>query len=231
MYFCTFAHKETNCDIYRCSTYKNHYYSGKCTPHNIRDHLLQQLVLENLQRTLSYVKNFEHIFVLQQQELETEHNIQDIKSKKDEIRKANNRINELNLLFTHIYEDNVIGKLSDERFNFLSAKYEKEENELKAKVKEFTKYLEDNQQKKTDINKFIDNIHKYTEIKELTPEIINQFIDKIMIHDFHKGDGKYERKIDIYYNGVGIVGVPTTPEQMEELYQKYKNKKEIIKAS
>ena len=78
---------------------------------------------------------------------------------------------------------------------------------------------------------FPDNVRKYTEIKELTPEIINQFIDKIMIHDFHKGDGKYERKIDIYYNGVGIIGVPTTPEKMEELYQKYKKQKEFIKAS
>ena len=89
-----------------------HYYSGKCTPHNIRDHLLQKLVLENLQRTLGYVKNFEHIFIYQQQKLETEQNIQDIKYKKDEIRKANARINELNLFFTHIYKDNVIGKLS-----------------------------------------------------------------------------------------------------------------------
>ena len=52
-----------------------------------------------------------------------------------------------------------------------------------------------------------------------------------MIHDFHKGDGKYERKIDIYYNGVGIIGVPTTTEKMEELYQKYKKQKEFIKAS
>ncbi len=52
-----------------------------------------------------------------------------------------------------------------------------------------------------------------------------------MIHDFHKGDGKYKRKIDIYYNGVGIVGIPTTPEEMEELYQKYKKQKEFIKAS
>lgn len=142
MYFCTFANKKTNWDIYRCSTYKNHYYSGKCTPHNIRDHLLQQLVLENLQRTLGYVKKFEHIFIYQQQQLETEQNIQDIKYKKDEIRKANARINELNLFFTHIYEDNVIGKLSDEKFRFLSAKYEKEENELKAKVEELTKYLQ-----------------------------------------------------------------------------------------
>ena len=184
-----------------------------------------------MQITLGYVKNFEHIFIYQQQQLETEQNIQDIKYKKDEIRKANARINELNLLFTHIYEDNVIGKLSDEKFRFLSAKYEKEENELKEKVEELTKYLKDNQQKKTDIKKFIDNVHKYTEIKELTPEIINQFIDKIMIHDFHKGDGKYERKIDIYYNGVGIIGYPTTPEEMEELYQKYKKQKEFIKAS
>lgn len=231
MYFCTFANKKTNCDVYRCSTYKNHYYSGKCTPHNIRDHLLQQLVLENLRRTLGYVKKFEDIFVFQQQQLETEQNIQDIKYKKDEIRKANARIDELNLLFIHIYEDNVIGKLSDEKFRFLSANYEKEENELKAKVEELTKYLADNQQKKTDIKQFIDNIHKYTEIKELTPEIINQFIDKIMIHDFHKGDGKYQRKIDIYYNGVGIVGLPTTPEEMEELYQKYRKQKEFIKAS
>ena len=231
MYFCTFANKKTNCDVYRCSTYKNHYYSGKCTPHNIRDHLLQQLVLENLQRTLGYVKKFEDIFVFQQQQLETEKNIQDIKYKKDEIRKANARIDELNLLFTHIYEDNVIGKLSDEKFRFLSAKYENEENELKSKVQELTKYLADNQQKKTDIQKFIDNIHKFTEIKELTPEIINQFIDKIMIHDFHKGNGKYKRKIDIYYNGVGIVGLPTTLEEIEELYQKYKKQKEFIKAS
>ena len=48
----------------------------------------------------------------------------------------------------------------------------------------------------------------------LIPEIINQFIDKIMIHDFHKVDDKYERKIDIYYNSIGIIGFPTTPEEM-----------------
>ena len=192
MYFCTFANKETNWDIYRCSTYKNHYYSGKCTPHNIRDHLLQQLVLENLQRTLGYVKKYEHIFVYQQQQLETEQNMQNIKSAKDEIRKANTRINELNLLFTHIYEDNVIGKLSDEKFRFLSANYEKEEHELKARIEELTKFLSDNQQKKNDIKQFLDNVRKYTEINKITPEIINQFIDKIMIHDFHKGNSKYE---------------------------------------
>ena len=113
----------------------------------------------------------------------------------------------------------------------MSAKYEKEEQDLNLKVEELTKFLNDNQQKKTDIKQFLDNVRKYTEINELTPEIINQFINKIMIHDFHKGDGKYERKIDIYYNGVGIIGVPTTPEKMEELYQKYKKQKEFIKAS
>ena len=221
LYYCTSQYFTPDKDFYRCSNYKNNS-THSCTAHNIKDKILRDLVLENLQNTLKYVKDFEHIFVMEQLEKSTEAEKQELNRKQKELAKNTARIKELDRLFQHIYEDNVNGKISDERFELLSKTYENEQNNLKNRNEILSKEISTEEQKTNNINDFIDNVRKYTEIKELTPKIINEFIDKIKVHEWTIVNGKRYRQVDIYYNGVGIIGIPTTEEQLEELYQKYK---------
>lgn len=223
LYYCTSQYFTPNKDFYRCSNYKNNSIHS-CTAHNIKDKILRDLVLENLQNTLSYVKKFEYLFVIEQFEKSTEAKKQELNCKQKDLTKSNARIKELDKLFQHIYEDNVNGKISDEKFELLSKTYENEQNELKQKVEVLSKVISTEEQKASDISEFVSKVKKYTEIKELTPEIVNEFIDKIKVHEWTNVNGKRHRQVDTYYNGVGIISVPTTEEQLEELYQKYKEK-------
>ncbi len=223
LYYCTSQYFTPDKDFYRCSNYKNNS-THSCTAHNIKDKVLRDLILENLQNTLNYVKKFEYLFVIEQFKKSTEAEKQELNHKQKELTKSNARIKELDLLFQHIYEDNVKGKISDEKFELLSKTYENEQNELKQKIEILSKEISTQEQKTTNISEFVSKVKKYTEIKELTPEIVNEFIDKIKVHEWTNVNGKRFRQVDIYYNGVGIISVPTTEEQLEELYQKYKDK-------
>lgn len=103
----------------------------------------------------------------------------------DELKKArklldrhNKRIFELDRLFTRLYEDNVSGKISDERFEMLSKTYENEQQELKKTVSELAAFIESKEQKIADVTQFLSIVRKYTHITELTPEIMHEFIEK-----------------------------------------------------
>ena len=122
----------------------------------------------------------------------------------------------------HIYEDNISGKLTDERFRNLSINYDKEQQELKIKIEQLSNEIEN---KDTDITQFISNVKKYTEIDKLTPEILNELIEKIIIHQTEKVNGKKVQEIDIYYRGVGIISFPVSIEDMTKVIEKMINKK------
>ena len=90
----------------------------------------------------------------------------------------------------HIYEDNVSGKITDDRFRRLSFNYDKEQQELKIKIEQLSKDIENTEKKDTDITKFISNVKKYTELTKLSPEILNELVEKIIIHQKEKVNGK-----------------------------------------
>ena len=125
----------------------------------------------------------------------------------------------------HIYEDNVSGKISDDRFRNLSFNYDKEQQELKLKIKQLSKDIENTEKKDTDITEFISNVKKYTEITKLTLEILNELIEKIIIHQKEKVNGKKTQKIDIYYRGVGIISFPVSTQDIEITINKILNRK------
>lgn len=125
----------------------------------------------------------------------------------------------------HIYEDNVSGKISNDRFRNLSFNYDKEQQELKIKIKQLSKEIENTEKKDNDITQFISNVKKYTEITELTPEILNELIEKILVHQTEKIDGKKVQEIDINYRGVGIISFPVSLEDMTMVIEKMLNKK------
>ena len=210
-------------DHYRCSSYKHD--TSACTSHYISDEVLQIIVLENIQRVISYMKDYEDLFIKEQLAKFTQDEIKKISKSKKELEKAKNRIIEIDNLFMHIYEDNVSGKISDDRFRNLSFNYDKEQQELKLKIEQLSKNIENTEKKDTDITQFISNVKKYTEIEHLSAEILNELIEKIIIHQQEKIDGKKTQEIDIYYRGVGIISFPINMNDIGIAINKILNRK------
>ena len=223
MYFQSPVKDLKNKDHYRCSSYKHD--TSLCTSHYISDKILQVIVLENIQRVISYIKSYEDLFIQEQLAKSAQDEIKKISINKKELEKAKSRIIEIDNLFMHIYEDNVSGKISNDRFRNLSFNYDKEQQELKIKIEQLSKDIENTEKKDTDITQFISNVKKYTEITELTPEILNELIEKILVHQTEKIDGKKVQEIDIHYRGVGIISFPVSLEDMTMVIEKMLNKK------
>ena len=171
------------------------------------------------------MKNFEDLFIKEQLAKSTQDELKQISKNKKELEQAKKRIIEIDNLFMHIYEDNISGKITDERFRNLSFNYDKEQKELKTKIEQLSKEINNTEKKTTDLTQFISNVKKYTEITELTPEILNELIEKILIHQTEKINGKKVQEIDIYYRGVGIISFPISLEDMTMVIEKMLNKK------
>ena len=181
----------------RCSTYAKD--SDKCTVHYIRTCVLNEIVLGELNKLLEKVKENEDEFVQVAMNNSVEKKSSELTKAKKTLKQAQKRIAELDKLFTRLYEDNVSGKISDERFMMISSGYEDEEKELKAKVEELTEFVNISEQKSSDISAFISIVRKYEHITELTPEIMHQLIEKIVVHAPDKSGGKRIQQIDIYF--------------------------------
>ncbi len=218
LYYCTSRSYKENRHFYRCSKYKNTS-SKSCTSHTIREHILKELVLENIKQVLSYIRCYEDLFIKQKLEtsLEEQKKIDSINKKL--LSQYEKRIKDIDNLIQHIYEDNISGKITDERFTTLSLNYEKEQKELKSKVKELANKLDTTKQQELDLTSFVSKVKQYTEISELTPEIINELIDKIYVYQSEKVNGKPTQQIDIYYNGIGIINIPLNEYELENAFQ------------
>ncbi|WP_251393119.1 DUF4368 domain-containing protein [Mediterraneibacter agrestimuris] len=207
---------------FRCSKYKGNSRSGVCTQHYVREDALYQLVLKQLQHFLSYLQQFERVFIRQQIDATLAERRYELYAKQKQIEKDEKRMEELDRLFRKIYEDNVNGKLNDERFYKLSDGYEAEQEQLKHEIETLKAEVSEADTEATNVSKLIAVTKKYTRIDELTPEILNTFVDKIIVHECEKKDGKRTQDIDIYYSYVGIVDIPTDEEtrKMELEYGK-----------
>ena len=128
------------------------------------------------------------------------------------------------MLIERIYEDNVLGKISDERFLRMSANYESEQKELLATVESDEQTVKKAEQEKVDLKVFLDTIRQCTDLKELTPTIVNTLIKRIDVHNSVKDDnGVKHVPIDIFFTAVGIINVPTEKElitAMEKMREK-----------
>lgn len=205
-----------------CSNYRKA--TENCTAHYIREKVIYQLVLESMQRVLFYVQAYENDFVQGQLDKSTEEQKKELAKKRRELSRVEKRIAELDVLFQRIYEDNISGKLTDERFAIMSANYEDEQKLLKKAAEQLRIDIEKQDDKTDNISVFIQKAKKFTAIKELTPAIVHEFIDYIMVSSKQVIDGKTVYPIDIYYNGVGILNVPTA-EELEKMFQERRKQK------
>ena len=199
-----------------CSSYRKN--SDVCSAHYIREKVVEQIVLESMQRILLNVQVFEKEFARKQMDCHTEDKKKLLAAKRRELSKAKKRITEIDALIQKIYEDNASGKLSDERYATLSLSYEEEQKTLKAAVPEMQSFLETETDKTESLQRFIQKVKQITELKVLTPELIHEFVDRIVVYAPRYLDGKRVQLLDIYYSGVGILH-ELTPEEMEEAFQ------------
>ena len=206
-----------------CSSYSKN--PDTCTSHYIGERTLKKLVLESMRRVFLNIQAFEKEFVRKQLESYDADKKKELTAKRRELEKAKKRIAEIDKLIQRIYEDNVIGKLSDERLATLSNTYETEQRELKEKLPEMESYLEAETDKTVILQKFVQKVKAITEPTELTGELVHEFIDKIVVSAARYLDGKRYQIIDIYYNGVGIIK-PLNPEDMEAGFQRHMAEKQ-----
>ena len=192
----------------RCSTYAKE--QDKCSVHYIRTCVLNEIVLGELNKLLATVKADEDDFLQTAMNNSVQKKSSEITKAKKTVKQAEKRIAELDKLFTRLYEDNVLGKLSDERFTMMSTAYEEEQQKLKATVSELTALIDASEKKSSDVTAFLEIVRKYEHITRLTPEIMYELIEKIVVHEADKSSGKRVQQIDIYYRfDVAISSVTT----------------------
>ncbi len=181
----------------RCSTYAKD--TKECTVHYIRTCVLREIVLGELNKLLTAVMENEGEFVQTAMSNSVQKQSIELAKAKKTLKQAEKRISELDKLFKRLYEDNVLGKISDERFEILSEEYEEEQKQLKSTVAEFTAFIDTAEQKSSDVTAFVKLVQKYENITELTPEIMHELIEKIVVHEPDKSSGKRIQQIDIYF--------------------------------
>lgn len=181
----------------RCSTYAKK--QDSCTVHYIRTCVLREIVLGEINKVLETVKTNENEFIQAAMSNSVQIQSSELAKAKKSLKQAEKRIAELDKLFIRIYEDNVSGRISNERFDMMSTLYEDEQKALKSSADELRMFIDDAEKRSGDVTAFIDLVRKYEHIEELTPEIVHELIEKIVVHEADKSSGKRIQQIDIYF--------------------------------
>ena len=161
--------------------------------------------MQNLQRVVAYAQEDEDEFVRRIMEKKLAVQRVEQEQSKRKLEKQRRRIVELDTIIQRLYEDNVTGKLTDERFAKLSATYEQEQAELKQSVESMSAIVEAAEEQTVNIRSFLKIVKKYTEPTELTPDILHEFVDKIVVHEADKSSGHRVQRIDVHYNFIGEI--------------------------
>lgn len=203
---------------YTCGRYRNRIRTGEvCTTHYIRKSVLKELVLGDIQRVLSYVRTHEQQFIAEATEYGDVKASRALREKRGELDKAKSRMDELDHLFRKLYEDNALGRLSDQQFTFMVSGYDDEKAALVEKIRGLEKELSTVTERRDDASRFVQIVRKYTDVQELTYEIVHEFIDRILIYELDKDTNT--RKIEIYYSFVGQVDSGETPTESVSFFR------------
>ena len=197
MYLCRATSLTADQEHLKCSTYSLD--KDACSAHFIRTIVMKEIVLSELNKLLVNVRENEEKFVQAAMNNSVQNQSSELSKAKKALKQSEKRIAELDRLFTRLYEDNVSGKISDERFEMMSAGYEDEQKKLKATASKLTAYIDTAKQKSTNVNDFIKVVQKYEHITELSPEIMHELIEKIIVHAPDKSSGHRTQEIEIYY--------------------------------
>lgn len=195
-------------EIFVCSGYKKR--KGLCTPHQIHNVQVEEILLRELKRITAYARTHEDKFV----ELVTKQNEKELsrlmRDSNRELTQARERIGKLDVIVQRLYEDNIEGKISDERFARMSATYEAEQKQLESRVSELETAITEACEQRLNVDFFLGMVRRYTDITELTAEIIRSFVERIEVKKPEKVPGTRTKKqtLIIWWNFIGVVDIP-----------------------
>ena len=190
---------------FKCYTYGK---KGKtvCTPHHIREFELKAVVLEDLRRVTHFARMKEKQFaayISSKNTLELRREMNTIQKDLDTMRR---RREELSKLFKRLYEDNVLGRVTDEQYRMLAGDYTGEQKALEEQIPEKEARLEKLKAASANVNTFVEKAKQYTAIDELTPELLRLFIQRIEVGErTEKYSRSSHQSIRIVYRDIGTV--------------------------
>ena len=201
-------HPHTELQYFNCSNYRGN--RGTCqSTHYIRVDFLEEVVLGEIRRLTKFASLYEDDFLKAVIGHSQQADEADRKLKEKELKTLLARDEELDGLFERIYEDNVSGKISDERFSRMSRRYEDEQKELTEKIKALRSEIEKQSSRTMTTDMFISLVRKYTRAKKLTPRMLNELVEKIEVFNAEKVNGVWEQRLRIHYNCVGTIEIPS----------------------
>ena len=195
-------------EYFVCATYRK--IKGGCSSHQIRNAIVEELLLDGIRRVTAFARDCEDEFV----EMVTKKTRSELdKSMRDsrrESEQAQARIAKLDEIIQRLYEDNIEGKISDERFAKMTANYEAEQQALEKRVTELKSIMTEDKESALNVDHFLSLVRKYTDIKELTAEIIREFVEKIYVYKAERIDGRRVQRIKIVWNCIGEFDPPVS---------------------
>ena len=203
LYFYTCQRFLPRQDYFICSTHR--LYEGKCSAHYIRAVVLEEVVWAHIKTVISYITCYESHFraVMEQRlKLNTEDAVQ-VREKR--LKRMENRVKELDKMFIRLYEDNVKGRISDERFSMMSKTYEDEQTQLKSDMESLQQEIEAQTKNEVDLEAFIEKVRKYSDLQELTPYALRELVSAIYVEAPVEINGKRHQNIRIHYDFIGLI--------------------------
>lgn len=193
LYHCRCGSYSYEQESYTCSKYRTRH---GCSAHFIRAVVLEQLVIQNLQRVVAYAKEDEDEFVRGVMENKLSAQMTEQEQAKRLLEKHQRRVVEL---------DSITSKLTEERFAKLSAAYEQEQADLTNSIEELTATVGEAESQTVNVQSFLKIVRKYTHPEKLTPAMLREFVEKVVIHAPDKTSGHRVQRIDVHYNFIGEI--------------------------
>ena len=217
---------------YTCSQYSKIPVGKLCaTQHRINEEVVLSLISDMLKAIAEYAKHDRAEFVRVVQEAQSSQQTAAVRKHRTRLAAAKQRVSELEVLLCKIYEDNILGKLSDSRYATLDAQYAKEQSELNSEIASLEKAVDGYEKHEKDVDHFIALIDKYESFDKLTIAMLNEFVEKILVHERdRKGSTQTTQEVEIYFNFVGRFVPPSfgevelTPEELEEIRKREERK-------
>lgn len=200
--------------IYRCSHYSNR--NHPCSNHHITESVINQLVINSISRILRHIIQDEKGFCVELKQKWQEQNHNKPKQRQNELISAKQRLDELDVLITGLYENYITNVLPERQYKALMIKYSSEQSTLETKVNDLQKTIFDNKSTTIQTGKFIKAIKKYKEPTELTADMLENLIDKIVVHEKTGKRFCREQQIDIYFNFIGKFDLEYTEEELAD---------------
>ncbi len=210
---------------YTCSAYGKTPVGSRCkTQHRINADSVIELVKSMLKAIVEYSDTNREEFLKIIQETQEVQRSSDFKRKQERKDTVERRIKELEKLILRIYEDNILGRLSDDRYTVLDRQYAKEQQELKLELSELQEFVQSAEEGAKNADRFVALLNKYESFEDMDTTMLNEFVEKILVHERdRKGSIQTTQEVEIYFNFVGkfippsLLPAEPTEEELEEI--------------